>query len=103
GRGGQGAGAAPFSLTDSLKDGQPQGNPIGGSFGPDGWTVTARTDRLWYAVPRLTQGSIEFTGSGITTGNLDLADHEIFSMYDAGHGIAEPIHYDPEFRDNHYK
>jgi hypothetical protein len=96
-------GGTPFNLNDSLKDNQPKGNPVGGSFGPDGWTVTAKTDRIWYAVPRLVEGSIQFTVSGITHANLNLADHEIFSMYDAGHGIPEPINYNPEFRDNHYK
>jgi hypothetical protein len=101
--GGGGEDPGPFSLTDSLKDSQPKGNAVGGSFGPDGWTVTQRTDRIWYALPRLTEGSIEFTVSNITSANLDLADHEIFSLYDSGHGIAEPINYNPEFRDNHYK
>jgi hypothetical protein len=97
------SGGAPFSLTDSLKDSQPKGTPVGGSLGPEGWTVTGKTDRIWYALPRLVQGSIEFTVSGITHANLDLADHEIFSLYDAGHGITEPINYDPQFRGNHYK
>jgi hypothetical protein len=102
GSGGQ-SGGEPFSMTDSLKDSQPKGNPVGGSLGASGWTVTGKTDRVWYALPRLVEGSIEFTVSGITTSNLDLADHEIFSMYDAGYGISEPINYNPEFRDNHYK
>lgn len=102
GSGGSGA-TGPWSMTDSLKDGAPKGNAVGGSYGPDGWTVTGKTDRIWYAIPRLVEGSIEFTVANITTANLDLADHEIFSMYDAGHGIAEPINYNPEFRDNHYK
>jgi hypothetical protein len=102
GSGGSGA-TGPFSLTDSLKDGNPKGKAVGGSYGSSGWTVTQKTDRIWYALPRLVQGSIEFTVTGITTSNLTLADHEIFSMYDAGHGITEPINYNPEFRDNHYK
>jgi len=100
--GGTGA-TGPFSLNDSLKDMNPQGNVIGGSLGPNGWTVTGKNDRIWYAVPRLVEGSIEFTVEGITHQNLNLADHEIFAMYDAGHGISEPINYNPEFRDNHYK
>jgi hypothetical protein len=102
GSGGSG-GTPPFDLSDPLTDGQPQGNVVGGSLGPTGWTVTAKTDRIWYALPRLVEGSIEFTVAGVTLANLDLADHEIFSLYDAGHGIPEPINYNPEFRDNHYK
>lgn len=102
GTGGTGA-TGPFSLTDSLKDGNPKGTAVGGTYGSNGWTVTQKADRIWYAIPRLIEGSIEFTVSGITTANLDLSDHEIFSMYDAGFGISEPINYNPEFRDNHYK
>jgi hypothetical protein len=102
GSGGQGS-TGPFALTDSLKDAPQHGNPVGGSFGPNGWTVTQKNDRIWYAIPRLESGSIEFMVSGITHSNLDLSDHEIFSMYDAGYGIPEPINYNPEFRDNRFK
>lgn len=102
GTGGGGA-TGPFALSDSLKDGKPKGTAVGGTYGSSGWTVTQKTDRIWYSLPRLVEGSIEFTVSGITTSNLTLADHEIFSLYDGGHGISEPINYNPEFRDNHYK
>lgn len=99
--GGTGA-TGPFSLSDSLK-GSTQGHAEGGSLGPTGWTVTKKEDILWYSLPRLVEGSIEFTVTNITTANLNLADHEIFALYDAGYGISEPINYNPEFRDNHYK
>src|SRR5688500_14948843 len=49
-----------FRLEDSLRN-TTLGNTVGGSLGPDGWTVTGRADRVWYALPRLAQGSIEFT------------------------------------------
>nr|MDQ3037241.1 hypothetical protein [Myxococcota bacterium] len=94
--------AQPFHLEDTLRGGT-SGNPIGGSFGADGWTVTAVDDRIWYALPRLASGSIELTVSNITLANLPLADHEIFAMYEAGHGMVEPLRYSPEFRQNHYK
>ncbi|MBA3454586.1 MAG: hypothetical protein H0T42_15965 [Deltaproteobacteria bacterium] len=90
-------------LTDGLRNGTTLGHPVGGSFGPDGWTVTSRTDRLWFAIPRFTAGSIEFTVSNMSNANLIEADNEIFAMYEAGHGITEPIRYSPEFRNNHYK
>lgn len=95
--------ASAYTLSDSLKDGAPKGKAVGGSYGPSGWTVTGKADRIYYVVPRLVQGSIEFTASNITTSNLSLSDHEIFAMYDGGYGIPEPINYNPEFRDNHYK
>lgn len=91
-----------YVLDDGLR-GQTAGNPVGGSLGDDGWTVTARTDRLWYALPRLVEGSIEFTVSNVTLDNLVVADNELFAMYEAGYGIAEPINYNPEIRENHYK
>ncbi len=94
--------AAAWRLEDSLRDGT-AGNPLGGTFGPDGWTVTARTDRLWYALPRLVSGSVEFTVTGMSNDNLPLNDHEIFAMYEGGYGIGEPIDYAPAFRVNHYK
>ena len=95
--------AGAYTLVDSLKDFAPKGTPVGGSFGANGWTVTQKSDLVYYALPRLVEGSIEFTLTGMTTSSLVLADHEIFAMYDAGYGIAEPINYNPEFRDNHYK
>jgi hypothetical protein len=91
-----------FLLEDSLRDGT-TGNAIGGSFGPDGWTVTAPTDRIWFALPRLASGSIQFTVTGMTNANLVINDNELFALYEAGYGIAEPINYSPEFRNNHYK
>jgi len=91
-----------FELVDPLANGT-LGNAVGGSFGPAGWTVTAATDRLWYALPRLVEGSIEFTVTNMTIENLLVADNEIFALYEAGHGIAEPIRYNPEYRENHYK
>src|SRR5690606_15088607 len=79
------------------------GNPIGGSFSAEGWTVTGQNDRIWWAIPRLTSGSIEFTITNAALSNLTAADGEIFAMYEAGHGIEEPIDYSPELRNNHYK
>jgi hypothetical protein len=102
GNSGTGGSYGPFMMTDSLK-GSTMGNAIGGSLGPDGWTVTAPTDVLWYAIPRLVEGSIQFTMSNVTIANLVVNDNEVFALYEAGHGIAEPINYNPEFRENHYK
>jgi len=94
--------SGPFVLMDPLRGGT-RGNPVGGAFGPDGWTVTAPTDRIWWALPRLSSGAIEFTVTNMTNANLIRPDNELFAMYEAGYGIAEPINYSPEFRNNHYK
>jgi MYXO-CTERM domain-containing protein len=90
-------------LEDTLRGGT-RGNPVGGRFDGEGWHVTDRRDRLWYAVPRLVRGSVEFTVTGFTMERLGaMAETELFAMYEAGFGISEPIRYAPEFRENHYK
>lgn len=94
--------AGAFDLEDGLRGGT-LGNAIGGTFDADGFHITDRTDRIWYALPRLATGSVEFTLSGVTMETLVLGDHEVFALYEAGYGMAEPINYDPEFRNNHYK
>jgi MYXO-CTERM domain-containing protein len=92
-----------FRLEDTLR-GSTRGNAVGGMFTADGWRVTARTDRVWYAIPRLVSGSVEFTVSNVTMSSLgDAVDNELFAMYEAGYGITEPVRYAPEFRENHYK
>jgi MYXO-CTERM domain-containing protein len=95
--------AAQFHMEDSLRGGAAAGNVVGGTFGADGWTVTGRADRIWWELPRLASGSIEFTISNVTMATLDTADHEIFAMYEAGYEMVEPIRYNPDFRNNHYK
>src|SRR5436309_2645769 len=81
--------AGAYTLRDSLR-GATMGHAIGGSFDASGWTVTGRTDRIWYAIPRLVTGSIEFTVDHIALSTLILDDHEIFTMYEDGYGIGEP-------------
>src|SRR6185369_12907275 len=66
-------------------------------------TVTGASDRIWYALPRLASGSVEFTLANVTVAVLPLPDHEIFAMYEDGYGIGEPIGYAPAFRGNAYK
>src|SRR5581483_5781701 len=91
-----------FSLKDALKNGT-KGNAIGGSFASNGWTVTSRTDRIWWSVPTLGSGAIELTMANVTLSNMVVSDNEVFSMYEAGFGMGEPLDYAPEYRENHYK
>lgn len=94
--------AGAWRLEDNLR-GSTRGNLVGGAVTAQGWRVTARTDRLWYAVPRLVRGSVEFTVTDLTMSRLgDVGDNELFAMYEAGYGISEPIAYSA-FRENHYK
>lgn len=94
--------AGAWRLEDTLR-GSTRGILVGGSVTAEGWRVTARTDRLWYAIPRLVSGSVEFTVTHLTMSSLsDTSDNELFAMYEAGYGISEPISYGA-FRENHYK
>src|SRR5688572_33345779 len=94
--------ASAYWMKDSLKSGT-AGNLVGGQIVAEGWKVTAKADRLWYGLPRLVEGSIEFTVTGMSTSNLSAIDHEIFAMYEAGYGITEPVSYGGAYRENHYK
>ena len=99
---GEPEGGEPFMMSDPLVDGT-MGTPVGGSFGPSGWTTTDRADRIYWALPRLREGSFEFTVTGLTVDLMPLNDHEIFAMYEGGWGIEHPIPYNPWFRTNNYK
>lgn len=99
---GEPEGGEPFMMSDPLVDGT-MGTAVGGSFGPSGWTTTDRVDRLYWSLPRLREGSFEFTVTGLTVELMPLNDHEIFAMYDGGWGIEHPIPYNPSFRTNNYK
>ena len=89
-------------FTDPLIDGT-LGTPLGGSFGPEGWTVTADTDRVFWKVPRLIEGSVAFSMKNVTLGNLPLNDHEVFAMYEGGYDVEHPVGYNPGFRNNAFK
>lgn len=95
----------PFMLEDSLR-GSSSGNLVGGQITATGWRVTNRQDRIWWEIPPLVEGSIEFTVTGMTNGatsNMTLVAHELFAMYEAGYGMPEPVAYLNDFRNNYYK
>ncbi|MBI5525446.1 MAG: hypothetical protein HY897_03860 [Deltaproteobacteria bacterium] len=54
-------GDSPIGMFDSLKEGDPHaGNLVGGRYTFEGWVVDNRTDLLWFDVPTLREGSVEF-------------------------------------------
>ena len=98
--------AHAYHLEDSLRGATSSGNPSGGSFGAEGWTVTAPTDLIWFSAPTMSSGSIEFTLSNVTNASLYAdasggADNDIFQFYDDA-GIGEPIPYGT-WKSNNYK
>jgi MYXO-CTERM domain-containing protein len=95
------ASASAYHLADSLR-GSTSGTASGGSFGADGWTVTAPTDRIWWPVPTSSAGSIDFTMSNVTNASLFPGDNDVFNLYDAADS-SEPIPYRPDFVEDNYK
>jgi len=76
----------------------------GGTFSSNGWTTVDEPDALWYEIAdALPTGHIEFTVTGISLTSLTGADHDIFAMYQAPTGQAEPVPYSPYFRNNDFK
>ena len=80
--------AHAYHLDDSLRGGTATGHQVGGTFDTEGWHVTDRTDRIWYVLPRLVSGSIEFTLGNVSAANLGSNETELFAMYEGGYGIA---------------
>jgi MYXO-CTERM domain-containing protein len=77
----------------------------GGTFSASGWTVTGEPDAVWYEIAdALPSGRIEYTVTGLSlSSSLTGVDHDIFTMYQAPTGQAEPIAYSPYFRNNDFK
>ena len=97
--------AAQTVYVDSPLTAAPSGAGVrGGSFGPDGWTVTGGEDTLWIEIAdAIPEGSVEVTVSNLSTStNLTGALHDVLVIY----GMTdepEPVRYAPFFRSNDYK
>lgn len=101
-----GSAAAVDYVNDPLTDpNYPGRGSQGGTFGPEGWTTVGQTDAIWYEIPdAIPTGKIQFTVRGMSVGgSLIGADHDIFAMYQAPTGQAEPVKYSPYFRNNDFK
>ena len=101
-----GSAAAVEYVNDPLTEASHPGRGSqGGTFAPNGWTTTSGTDAVWYEIPdALPSGHIELKVTGVSTESTLLgADHDIFTMYQAPSGQAEPIAYSPYFRNNDFK
>src|SRR5206468_3681415 len=77
----------------------------GGSFGPNGWTITGADDAVWYEIgDALESGSLHFTATGLSLAtSLSGGDNDIFALYQAPPGLGEPINYSPYYRNNDFK
>src|SRR5256885_1746218 len=94
-----------YHLADSLRNASAAGHADGGKFTAEGWTSTAPTDIIWFSVPTMSSGSIEWMLTHVTNATLFAdssggGDNDIFQFYDDD-GIGEPIDYGKWKQNNH--
>ncbi|MSP61620.1 MAG: DNRLRE domain-containing protein [Myxococcales bacterium] len=82
-----------------------RGGAKGGKFTNNGWVTVDEPDAVWYEIPdALPDCKIEYTVTGLSLAtSLTGSDHDIFVLYQAPTGKAEPIAYSPGFRNNDFK
>lgn len=90
-------------LVDSLR-GSTKGTQGGGAFQADGWRVTGKDDFIYWHIPTLRQGAVEWSVRGLRANDSrpEGADkNEIFHMYDWSYNNADTV-YDG-YRNGPYK
>jgi len=95
--------AQSLILDDSLR-GSTTGTQGGGAFQANGWRVTNKNDFIYWRVPALTAGAVEWSVSGLRSNDdrPEGADkNEIFHMYDWTYNNADTV-YDG-YRNGPYK
>jgi len=95
---------AGLVLDDPLQ-GTTLGTRSGGAFVTGGWQVTTKDDTIYWHVPTITNGAVEFDVRGLDpnecrAGMEDKA--ELFHMYDYTFGNSD-INYNGAYRDNPFK
>ena len=91
-------------LDDSLQ-GSTKGTRAGGSFVAGGWKVTGQYDSIYWHVPTLSKGAVEWNVRGLEPGECraGMEDKtELFHMYDYTFGDSD-ANYNGGYRDNPYK
>jgi hypothetical protein len=91
-------------LDDPLQ-GATLGTREGGEFVTGGWQVTGQTDTIFWHVPTVTNGAVEFDVRGLYPNECraGMADKvELFHMYDHTWNNSD-YSYAPGYRDNPYK
>src|SRR6185295_10727998 len=95
--------AQELILDDSLR-GSTQGTTGGGSFSGEGWRVTNKNDSIYWHIPTLPQGAVEFSVRGIIPNDSRPEGNdknEFFHMYDWTYNNADTV-YDG-YRNGPYK
>ncbi len=96
---------ADVLVLDDPLQGSTTGTRSGGAFVAGGWKVTGQHDSIYWHIPTITQGAVEWVVRGIA-GNecrAGLTDKcEFFHMYDHAFGGSD-TNYNGGYRDNPYK
>src|SRR6185436_12566480 len=92
-------------VLDEPLQGSTTGTRSGGTFVTGGWMVTTKDDSIYWHVPTITNGAVEWSVRGVApnecrTGNEDKV--ELFHMYDYTWNNSDNS-YAPGYRDNPYK
>jgi hypothetical protein len=98
------AGHDALMLNDSL-GGATTGTRLGGAFVAGGWQVTGKNDTIYWHVPTITKGAVEFDVRGLQANErrAGMEDKtELFHMYDHTAGNADR-NYTGGYRDNPFK
>ena len=98
------AGQSALVLDDALQ-GSTIGTRSGGAFVTGGWQVTGKNDTIYWHVPTLTKGAVEFDVRGLQPNErrAGMEDKsELFHMYDHTVGNAD-IDYSGGYRENRFK
>jgi hypothetical protein len=99
-----GASQAGLILNEPLQ-GSTSGTRQGGAFVTGGWQVTGSTDTIFWHVPTVTNGAVEFDVRGLCPNECraGMADKvELFHMYDYTWHNSD-YSYAPGYRDNPFK
>jgi hypothetical protein len=95
-------------VLEDLLQGSTTGTLSGGSFGSGGWQVTGHTNSIYWHIPTLNHGAVEWDIRGLNAneGRPGMQDKaEIFHMYDYTAGNADVAYDVPNggYRNNPYK
>ena len=90
-------------IDDSLINGTSQGLQYGGSFSSEGYKPEKDLNHIFYEVPTVSEGYLEFQIKGMTNqSGKPEGDVGFCGMYD-GRGHEEPIPYFDKFKNNFFR
>ena len=91
-------------IIDDPLQGSTVGTQVGGSFSAEGYQPKSGQNHILYDLPQtVSEGYVQFEVKGMDHAVVPVdGDHGFFAMYD-GRGIAEPIKYFDDFKQNFFR